>query len=223
MWSSVSGGPDSIFSCMLAHPFLTGLVDGTLCEQAFKFYIVQGALYLRQYSRALALVASKAPADRPAWTAFLARCANEAYAEEDTFHKEFLAYYNTTVDEETVGTRLAPSCQLYATTILSTVHERAFYEGMAAILPCFIVYLEVAKTLQPRGSPHLLYQKFIDRFGGAEYESLALEVVQIANAVAAELGETQRQRMRAIFEHGCQLEYMFFDACYTQQRWPLCG
>jgi len=26
---------------MLAHPFLTGLVDGTLCEQAFKFYIVQ--------------------------------------------------------------------------------------------------------------------------------------------------------------------------------------
>jgi thiaminase len=29
--------------------------------------------------------------------------------------------------------------------------------------------------------------------------------------------------MRAIFEHGCQLEYMFFDACYTQQRWPLCG
>lgn len=31
----------------------------------------------------------------------------------------------------------------------------------------------------------------------------------------------QRQRMRAIFEHGCQLEYMFFDACYNQQQWPL--
>lgn len=26
------------------------------------------------------------------------------------------------------------------------------------------------------GSPHPLYQKFIDRFGGAEYEALALEV-----------------------------------------------
>jgi len=31
----------------------------------------------------------------------------------------------------------------------------------------------------------------------------------------------QRQRMRAIFEHGCKLEYMFFDACHTQQQWPL--
>ena len=46
--------------------------------------------------------------------------------------QEFLAYYNTTVEEETAGARLAPSCQLYATTILSTVHERAFYEGAPA-------------------------------------------------------------------------------------------
>ena len=38
----------------------------------------------REYARALALVASKAP--RPAWTTFFCRCANEAYLEEQTFH-----------------------------------------------------------------------------------------------------------------------------------------
>lgn len=39
----------------------------------------------REYARALALVASKAP--RPEWVAFFGRCANEAYQEESSFHK----------------------------------------------------------------------------------------------------------------------------------------
>ena len=34
-------------SAILAHPFLTELADGSLDEASFKFYIVQGALYLR--------------------------------------------------------------------------------------------------------------------------------------------------------------------------------
>ena len=46
--------------------------------------------------------------------------------------QEFLAFYNSTVEAELACARLAPSCQLYATTILSTVHERAFYEGAPA-------------------------------------------------------------------------------------------
>lgn len=39
----------------------------------------------REYARALAVLASKAP--HPAWTAFLGRCVQEASMEEDTFHK----------------------------------------------------------------------------------------------------------------------------------------
>ena len=34
-------------SAILAHPFLTELAEGSLDEACFKFYIVQGALYLR--------------------------------------------------------------------------------------------------------------------------------------------------------------------------------
>ena len=60
LWQSVSG-PGGIFSSILAHPFLTGLQDGTLDEAAFRYYIVQDALYLREYGRAMALVGSRAP------------------------------------------------------------------------------------------------------------------------------------------------------------------
>ena len=46
------------------------------------------------------------------------------------------------------------------------------------------------------GSPHPLYQKFIDRFSGGEYEELVMEVVHMANEVAAELGEAQMSTRR---------------------------
>src|SRR5918993_704647 len=59
LWSNI----DEIYGAILAHPFLTGLTDGTLPEDAFRFYVVQDALYLTRYARALSICAAKAPTD----------------------------------------------------------------------------------------------------------------------------------------------------------------
>lgn len=203
----------------MAHPFLTSLTAGSLPDDVFLGYLVQGCLYLREYARALAVLAAKAP--RPAWTAFLGRCVHEAALEEDTFHKEFMAYYRTSVEQETQRTRLSPYSQLYASFILATTHERPFYEGLAAVLPCFLLYLEMGKCLLAKGSPHPLYQRFIDRFSGADYEALSLEVCAIMDAAAAELGEAQRKRVADIFTHCCRMELLFFEGAYARQGWPL--
>ena len=42
------------------HPFVTGLRDGTLDEEKFRFYIVQDYLYLRDYARVFGVGAAKA-------------------------------------------------------------------------------------------------------------------------------------------------------------------
>src|SRR6202044_1360058 len=57
LWDSIS----DIYEAILAHPFLTGLTDGSLPEEAFAFYVIQDALYLRDYARPLAGIASRAP------------------------------------------------------------------------------------------------------------------------------------------------------------------
>ena len=57
LWDGIS----DIYSAILAHPFLSGLTDGTLPEESFAFYVIQDALYLRDYARALAAVGSRAP------------------------------------------------------------------------------------------------------------------------------------------------------------------
>ncbi len=53
-----------IYREILAHPFVTGLVDGTLPKERFRFYTVQDALYLRDFARALNAVAAKSPPGR---------------------------------------------------------------------------------------------------------------------------------------------------------------
>src|SRR5918912_2715823 len=57
LWHSIT----SIYDEILAHPFLQGLTDGTLTEERFRFYVLQDALYLREYARALSLAGVRSP------------------------------------------------------------------------------------------------------------------------------------------------------------------
>ncbi|KAL4853290.1 Aminopyrimidine aminohydrolase [Chlorella vulgaris] len=218
LWHDIAG-PGGIYSAILGHPFLAKMADGTLDEASFRYYIAQDSLYLREYARALSLVASKAP--RPDWTAFFCKCSQGAYEVESGFHEEFLAYFGSSAGEETAAAAACPNSLMYTSWMLSTIHQRSFYEGLAAVLPCFVVYLEVGKALKRKGSPHPLYQQWIEKYGGLEYESLVLQVIHMANEVAAELSDTQKGRMQQLWRMGCRLEYTFFDAAYRQQQWPV--
>ena len=45
----------AIREAILAHPFVTGVGDGSLAVEKFKYYVKQDYLYLIDYSRVLAL------------------------------------------------------------------------------------------------------------------------------------------------------------------------
>ncbi len=54
LWRSI----EDIYAQILAHPFLTGLTDGTLPECSFRFYVLQDALSVCKKSP----LSGKAPA-----------------------------------------------------------------------------------------------------------------------------------------------------------------
>lgn len=49
LWRSIEG----VYAEILAHPFLTGLTDGTLAEERFRFYVLQDAFSIRNKSALL--------------------------------------------------------------------------------------------------------------------------------------------------------------------------
>ena len=76
---------DRIFS----HPFVTGLGDGTLPLESFKFYLVQDYRFLIDYSRVLAVASAKAP-DLEGMTRF-AGLLHATLAEEMDLHRRYCA------------------------------------------------------------------------------------------------------------------------------------
>ncbi len=47
LWQAI----EPIYAAILTHPFVRGLTDGSLPREAFRFYAVQDALYLRDFAR----------------------------------------------------------------------------------------------------------------------------------------------------------------------------
>ena len=84
LWRSIEG----VYAEILAHPFLTGLTDGTLAEERFRFYVLQDALYLREYARALSLAGVRSP-DESALVMFNEHSAG-AIIVERSLHEGFL-------------------------------------------------------------------------------------------------------------------------------------
>jgi thiaminase/transcriptional activator TenA len=214
LWASIEG----LYGDILAHPFIRGLTDGSLDREAFCFYIVQDALYLVEYARALSLAAARAP-DAEGILLF-ARNAAGAIEVERALHEEFFRDFGLS-EEEVRATPPAPTNLAYTSYLLATVGRGSFAEGLGALLPCFWIYREVGRALLERGSPEPLYRRWIDTYGGEEYGTIVEDVIRLTERVAAQAGEVERRGMREHFFQTSRYEWMFWDMGYRRERWPV--
>src|SRR5713226_9517916 len=112
LWSSIEG----IYAAILKHPFVSGLTDGSLSRESFRFYAVQDALYLRDFARALSLAAARAPRDE--WIIMFNEHAAGALKVERALHEGFFAEWRLT-PEAVAATPMAPTNQAYTSYLLS--------------------------------------------------------------------------------------------------------
>jgi len=213
-WNAIA----PIYSQILAHPFVTGLTQGDLAEDAFRFYAIQDALYLQEYARGLALLAARSPQDD--WVVMFSDQAKTAIVVERELHASFFRQWNLT-DEAVYATPMAPTNLLYTSYLLRVAYERPFHEALGAFLPCYWIYLEVGKALQKQGSPRDIYQQWADTYASQEFEAVVRQVLSVADDVAETLTDAQRSRMRDRFVMTSRFEYMFWDMGYRKETWPL--
>ena len=214
LWETIA----PTFGAIVSHPFLAGIVDGSLPPERFIYFVGQDRLYLRAFSRALSFAAGHAA--NPADTALLTGSAATAIAVEEGMHVELLSGFG--VDPEGMEpAELSPSGELYVQTILAQSARGPFSEALAAVLACFWIYAEVGKELIPKGSPDPRYQRWIDTYGDPEFAATVDRVLAIIDRIGEEAGEAERARVEAIFAQGCRLEWMFWDAAWRQETWPI--
>jgi thiaminase/transcriptional activator TenA len=214
LWNAI----DPTFKQILEHPFITGLTDGTLDQEAFRFYVVQDALYLRDYARALALCAAKSP-DEESIQMFAEHAAG-AIAVERSLHDSFFEDFELS-QEEVRTTRMASTTLAYTSYLLATAGLGSFAEALGAVLPCYWIYWEVGKVLLEHGSPNPLYQRWIDTYGGDEFAAVVRAVLDLTERIGLSLGPDEEAKLTAHFVATARFEWMFWDMALRREEWPV--
>ncbi|MEU3493111.1 thiaminase II [Kitasatospora cineracea] len=201
---------------ILDHPFLLGLADGTLPRAAFRHFVVQDSHYLRDYARALAVCAAKAPGEDEV----LAFCndAVGAIAAEQEMHGEFTAALGGPADGDEA---VLPTTRAYTSYLLATAYGGSFAEALGAVLPCYWIYARVGEELARRSSPEPLYAKWIAAYGDEGFQSVVRRVLDLTDRIGAELSAAERRRVVEHFTTTSRYEWMFWDAAWRGETWPV--
>ena len=214
LWGEIEG----IYKQILEHPFLRGLTDGSLDQESFRFYVVQDALYLREYARSLAICAAKAPDDES--IQMFAEHAAGAIAVERGLHSSFFEDFGLS-DEEVRTTQMAPTTLAYTSYLLAAASLGSFPEALGAVLPCYWIYWEVVKSLIENGSLNSLYQRWIDTYGGEEFAATVRAVLQLTEHVGRGLNPREEARMTDHFVATARYEWMFWEGSWRREQWPV--
>ncbi|MER5861821.1 thiaminase II [Kitasatospora sp. NPDC002040] len=214
LWSAI----EPIYAEILAHPFIGGLTDGTLPRDAFRHFVVQDSHYLRDYARALAVCAAKAP-DEQDVRAF-ADDAVGALAAEQGMHADFLGAFGESA-EQAAAEPVLPTTRAYTSYLLATVYGGSFAEAVGAVLPCYWIYARVGEQLVPKGSPDPLYAKWIATYGDEAFQSVVRRVLALTDRLGEELSPAERRRVIEHFTTTSRYEWMFWDAAWRREAWPV--
>jgi thiaminase/transcriptional activator TenA len=207
-----------LYEKILAMPFNAELAAGNLSADSFRHYIIQDAHYLEGFARALALASAKA--DTADQIVQFAAAAQTAIMVERALHADYFRKFGIT-PEDFAAAQPTPVCDHYVSYLLRVAALDPFPVVLAALLPCFWIYLEVGKDIHGRAAKPNPYQAWIDTYAGEEFATAVQAVIATTDAVASVASERTRQSMHAAFTRATQLEWMFWDSAYRLAKWPV--
>lgn len=205
----------SIWDKILDHPFVVELFTGELPFSKFKYYILQDYNYLVTMVKVLSIVAAKAPNVRQSRRAL--DLAYMTITGEMENYEKILSEMNLTI-EDAVSTTPNPSNTAYMNFLLSTSFTTDYYTTMATLLPCFWTYLEIAEKHRSKfeSNPSTLYRRWASTYLSDEYR-------EIVNIFKEEVDSTKLSvdEMWPYFQLASKYEYMFWNAAYGEEEWPI--
>ena len=218
-------GAASMIGITEKHEFLVSMVDGTLAEENFRYYVIQDALYLTDYAECFRILARKSgisQSDSDRLMAF----AKGAEEDEKELHRSFFKDWKITGADEA---KAMPNTLLYTSYLLQVCSTRSHAEGLAAMLPCMWIYWHVGKCmlqlreeLDKAGNRKAVpaYDAWIDLYASEEFEKEVKDYIGLVDQAIADADEGTIAKMQEHFNMTCRLEHMFWDQANSLMDWP---
>ncbi len=202
------------------HPFVTGIGDGSLELDKFRYYMRQDYLFLIDFCRAISLaVAKTADVQDMGW---FAKLLHETLNTEMALHISFCQDFGIT-EAELLATEPSPTTLAYTKHLLQTGYVANIGQIAASLLPCSWGYAEIGHMLSERGAPESqpLYARWIEMYSTPEFAELAEWLRSFIDRIAEGYSSVELMRMEHVFHISSQYEYMFWDAAFRMEQWPV--
>jgi len=205
-----------------ASPFVTALGAGTLAPATFRHYLEQDVLYLAGYARALSLLAARAP--DVASAGFWSRSAHGAGLVETSLHADLLG--SGALPAAAGGPPAAsPTTLAYTSYLVATAATAPHAVGVAAVLPCFWVYADVAGRLARtaaavvRGGGEHPFARWVAAYDDEGFLASVATARDLADAAAADQPAATVEAMHGAFATATRYELMFWDTAFAHEDW----
>jgi len=207
-----------IFQAQLEHPFVKGLADGTLPLEKFRYYMIQDSLYIVNYARAMAWVAPLMTDVKDILT--MLDAAKESFKIEAMLKEQYFKQFDITM-EEALKAEPAPTCKAYVDHLFRFTRTGTLAEGMAAILPCGWVYVEIGRIFTadkeiPEDHP---YKSWLMTYAVPEFRDMVNWWFEILDGAVSGYPEPELLHIQDIFLTSCRYEWMFWDLGWNKQEW----
>lgn len=186
----------------------------------FRYYMRQDYVFLIEFCRAISLAVAKARTlDDMGW---FARMIHETLNMEMALHVSFCADFDIT-EEELLATKPSPTTWAYTRHMINTAHQGTVGETAAVILPCSWGYAEIGQALYAQGTPEdqPLYIRWIETYNSQEFADIADWLRSFVDKHAETAGTSEMEAMERAFMISSQYEYMFWDAAWRMEEWPV--
>lgn len=202
-----------IWEGIFSHPFLTGIKEGTLPEERFRYYLAQDYLYLEGFARTVAMALAKAP-DSQTLEELSHRVLTPV---ERPLHHQLLSAAGVSLEDiQRVGR--SPTNTAYVNHMLKTASLHGLGPTAASLLPCPWTYHLLKENVG--ASEHPLYSQWTAFYIAGYLENSVNAWRGFVDRAAQQASEQELDAMREAFVTSSRYEYLFWEMAYQQEQWP---
>lgn len=208
----------NIWNAYHTHPFVTGIKDGTLPVEKFRYFMIQDYLYLFEYAKVFSFGVLKSK-DEDIMRFFAKNSANVLDGEM-SIHRSYMKRLGIT-ENDIKGARAAHANKSYTSYMLSEASVGGELEILAAVLACFWSYAEIGSKIaveRPDMLNHEVYGEWIDGYSCSEYRTANENVINKFDELCGKISEERYKKLEEIFVECSIYEMDFWNMAWNMEE-----
>ena len=197
---------------MLDHRFLTETRDGTMPDERFAVWMRQDYLFVEAAIPFIAALIPRGP--RQHWGPLAGVIA--ALEKELALFEERAAAVGVTLR----GTPPSFTNHAYIQFLMATAHRASYAEAYTVLYAAEKAYHDSWKVVQAGLDPRSKWYPFVENWAGEAFAQYVAYLEGELDALDAQAGPTERERMAEYFELTTKYEIAFWEMAATGEGWP---